>query len=29
MYSIIAVLNIPIYAVFGALVVGLRKAKAN
>lgn len=29
MYSIIAVLNMPIYAVFGALVVGLRKAKAN
>jgi hypothetical protein len=29
MYSIIGVLNMPIYAVFGALVVGLRKTKSN
>jgi hypothetical protein len=29
MYSIIGVLNMPIYAVIGALVVSLRKTKSN
>jgi len=29
MYSIIGILNMPIYAIFGALIVGLRKPKSN